>query len=164
MHKRVLKNGLIVYSFFKYDNIAPILHVKHYFWGHRILSFIAKKTFTIFSKQFIFEEPIAVLPIDDKIKSGYSHTAILAKSLKTKNLIPFYGALRAKSNISYSGKSYNFRKKNPRNFALHEKIPRKVILVDDIVTSGFTLEEASSCLKQNNIEVLFALTLADAQE
>jgi len=39
----------------------------------------------------------------------------------------------------------------------------EVILVDDIVTTGLTLQEAETILNKNGIVVLFALTLADAK-
>lgn len=39
-----------------------------------------------------------------------------------------------------------------------------MILVDDVVTTGLSLLEARELLEKNNIEVLFALVLANAKE
>jgi competence protein ComFC len=53
---------------------------------------------------------------------------------------------------------------NPRDFKYTFKKNINAILIDDIVTTGTTLCEAYSILKKNNINVLFALTLADARQ
>jgi competence protein ComFC len=161
---RVLDNGLKVYSFFDYSSTAPILHVKHYFWGHRVLKQIAKQTFGQFAQTFSFTEKVSAIGIDDAPHSGYSHTAILTKALKSASITPVYGVLRATNNVKYSSQSYDFRRKHLRNFLVHPKGIKYAILVDDIITSGLTLKEASECLKKNGINVLFALTLADAKE
>lgn len=160
---RVLDNGLKVYSFFSYDSILPILHVKHRFWGHRVLKQIAKETFGKFSKDFEFDSPVFAIGIDDKPDDNYSHTAILTNAIKSKNIKPIYKALRAKNSVKYSGKSFDFRKKNPRKFSLHVNGEFDAILIDDVVTSGQTLKEAYQVLTDKNINVLFALTLADAK-
>ncbi|MDR0467770.1 MAG: ComF family protein [Campylobacteraceae bacterium] len=160
---RVLDSGLKVYSFFSYDSIALILHVKHRFWGHRILKQIAKETFGKFAKEFEFSSPIYAIGIDDRVDDNYSHTAILVNAIKSKNIKPLYKVLRAKNSVKYSGKSYEYRRKNPRKFQLNKKCKSSVILIDDIITSGQTLDEAFQILKKESIDVLFALTLADAK-
>jgi competence protein ComFC len=52
--------------------------------------------------------------------------------------------------------------KNPRNFKLNSFKENDVISVDDIITTGITLSQAISIMRANNKEVLFCLTLADA--
>jgi competence protein ComFC len=129
-----------------------------------VLNQIAKHTFGEFAKSFNFEDKVAAIGIDDVSQNGYSHTAILAKALKSSSITPVYRALRATNKVKYSGQSYDFRRKHPRNFSVCLKGVEYVILVDDVVTSGLTLKEASECLKKEGIDVLFALTLADAKE
>ena len=103
------------------------------------------------------------MPIDDHVRHGYSHSAILAKTTKPF-LAPLYGSLRAQNHKSYSGKSRAYRQANKRNFIFTCKREMDVILIDDIVTTGSTLEEAHETLKQHGVNVLFALVLADARE
>jgi len=57
-----------------------------------------------------------------------------------------------------------YRLDHPRNF--HYRGPRGIeaVLVDDVVTSGITLQEAYETLRREEVDVLFAVTLADAQE
>jgi len=113
----------------------------------------------------MFELPAGIfaIPIDDHVRHGYSHSAILAKATKPF-LMPLYGSLRAKNHESYSGKSKTFRQVNKRDFIFTCKDEIDVILIDDIVTTGSTLEEAYETLKKHGVNVLFALVLADAKE
>ena len=64
----------------------------------------------------------------------------------------------------YAGKSLQFRLDNPRDFDYHGKKDVDVILVDDIITTGITLQEAQKVLTQSGVNVLFALVLADVEE
>jgi len=114
-----------------------------------------------FLKPFANQE-VYSLPIDDHIRSGYSHSAVLAYGLK-KYVKPKYRALRARNSIRYSGQKLAVRKNQKRDFKLRCKEGVDVILVDDIVTTGNTLVEAKRVCERANINVLFALTLADAR-
>lgn len=161
---RILSNGLKVYSFYKYDEIAPIILSKHKIWGSEVLKLVSKITFAKFAKEFDFNEKIYALPLDDNTKNGYSHTAILAKALSSNSIKPAYKSLIDNSNVKYSGKSLKFRQTNPRKFKLNFNKNAKVILIDDLITTGQTMLDASKVLKKHKIEVLFGLCLADAKE
>ncbi len=160
---RVLSKSLDVYSFYKYSEILKLLHTKHYYHGSYIYKILANNSFRKFSKDFEYGDKVYAIPIDDKTTSNYSHTAILARALKSKIIKPVYGKLISKNSVSYSKKSLDFRLKNPRNFKYSFKEKIDVILVDDIVTTGTTLSEANEVLKRHNVNILFALTLADAK-
>ena len=104
--------------------------------------------------------PILVVGVDENVKSGYSHVALLTHELKHKNVKVLYAKLMARNKINYSGKTLQFRLENPRDFEYKGKKEGEVILVDDIVTTGTTLIEAKQVLEQSGLKVLFALTLA----
>ena len=72
-----------------------------------------------------------------------------------------YSTLHSKSSVKYAGKSLEFRLSNPRNFEYKGPKEIDVILVDDIVTTGTTLNEAKEVLKKYGVNVLFCLVLAD---
>ena len=160
---RVLDNGLKVYSFYNYSDLAPLLHTKHTYSGAKIFAQLGHHTFFEFFKTFELPHGIYAIPIDDHVRHGYSHSAILAKATHPF-LTPLYGALRAQNHESYSGKNKTFRQANKRRFtvACHNEID--AILIDDIVTTGCTLEEAYETLTKHGVNVLFALVLADAKE
>ena len=156
---------LKVYSFYKYSDIKHLLLSKHKFYGYFIYHFLARLSFARFKEFFAPNIKISALPLDDKVENQlYSHSAILAKYLKSKSIKPIFNALKAQNHIKYSGQSLNFRMKNKRKFKLLKAIKEPVILVDDIITTGSSLLEARQVLKKHKINVLFALVLADARE
>ena len=123
-------------------------------------SFVFKELsfpFSFFSKNY--PHILNIIPIDDKVDKGYSHTAILANAMqKDKKL---YSTLHSQTDVKYAGKSLEFRLNNPRNFKYCGPKNIDVVLVDDVVTTGTTLNEAKEVLKKYNINVLFSLVLAD---
>jgi competence protein ComFC len=160
---RVLEDGLKVYSFYNYSDLAPLLHTKHTYIGAKIFAQLGKHTFFEFFKTFALPHGIYAIPVDDHVRHGYSHSAILAKATKPF-LRPLYGSLRAQNHESYSGKSKAFRQEHNRNFIVTCNDEIDAILIDDIVTTGSTLKEAHEPLTKHGVNVLFALVLADAKE
>jgi competence protein ComFC len=151
-----------VYSFYKYEEVHDLLNSKYEFHGDRIYNILASLSFAKFAKNFEYENTITAIAIDDHTRHDFSHTAILIKHLKSKYIIPKYDLLKAQNQLKYAGKDLLFRKKNKRNFLYKGKKNNQVILVDDIITTGSTLLEAKEILEKNNCEVLFALSISDA--
>ena len=162
IYKRKIHNNIEVISFYKYKDIKDLLHTKHTDLGFYIYSILAKNSFLKFAEEFEYDDSIVSIAVDDKTDSGYSHTAVLNKTLKSKNVTPLFNKLRAKNSVSYSGKSKEFRILNPREFSVKKFKVENVILVDDIITTGSTLTQAVQSLQKESKEVLFCLTLADA--
>ncbi len=164
LYKRKILGKIPVYSFYKYQDIESLLLSKHTDLGHYIYTILAQNSFASFAENFEYEESVCSLSIDDHVKNGYSHTAILNKSLKSRWILPRYAKLRAENRISYSGKSYKFRLLNPREFKVKAFKEDDVILVDDIITTGLTLSQAVQALESQGKNVIFCLTLADADK
>ncbi|MCH9812616.1 MAG: ComF family protein [Epsilonproteobacteria bacterium] len=161
---RTLPDGFKIYSFYHYSEISDLLKTKHTHLGAAVYAILAQNAFSLFTKQFVYTNPVYALPIDDHPSSGYSHTAILAKALHNKTIKPRYRTLRAQNQIAYSGKSLTFRLQNPRNFHYLYRSGIDAIIVDDIVTSTTTINEAKNTLLKHNVNPLFAMTIADARE
>ena len=162
IYKRKINNNIEVISFYKYSEIKDLLHTKHTDLGYYIYKILAKNSIEKFASEFEFNFPILSIAVDDHVQSGYSHTAILNKALKSKYIKPKHNILRAKNRVSYSGKSKEFRLMNPREFELKNFTQSDVLLVDDIITTGSTLNSAIQTMKNNNKNTLFCITLADA--
>lgn len=161
IYKRKI-NNIEVISFYKYKDIKDLLHTKHTDLGFYIYKILAKNSFTKFAANFTYENSVVAVPVDDCIDSGYSHTAILNKSLQSRHIKAIYNKLRSNNAISYSGKSKAFRLFHSRDFQVNKFEEENVILVDDIITTGITLTQAIQVMHENKKEVLFCLTLADA--
>ncbi len=164
LYKRVIENDFEVYSFYKYSAVKNLILTKHKFVGYFIYRILAQESFRKFGKEFKFINKTYSFACDDHAKNGYSHTAILNKYLKSTYITPVHSALRAKNKINYSGKSLQFRQNNPRNFTYKYHSNIDAIIIDDIITTGSTIKEAKKILEENGVNVLFALTLADARE
>lgn len=163
LHKRKILGNIPVYSFFPYNDIEPLLLTKHTDVGYYIYTILAKRALGAFAREWQYEHRVASLGIDDHATSGYSHTAVLNRALKSSNIAPCYGKLRASNHHKYAGKSVEERLMNPRQFDYKPFSENEVILVDDIVTTGTTLSEASEVLHANGKKVILCLTLTDAE-
>jgi len=157
---------LDVIYFYKYSHLETLLHSKHKPQGHRIYKALAKMTFKPFIQEFLEadDREVYIVGVDEYVKNGYAHVGVLTHQMKTRYSIPQHASLIAQNRVSYAGKNLQFRLDNPRNFLYSGKKDVDVILVDDIITTGITLQEAQKVLIGSGVNVLFALVLADAQE
>ncbi len=157
---------LDVISFYPYSTLEPLLLTKHKPEGYRIFNALAQMTMRPFIKEYIEhdEDSVYITGIDERVSSGYSHVALLTYAMRTRRSIPQFASLLAANRVNYAGKPLQYRLDHPRGFSYRGKKNVDVILVDDIITTGITLQEAQKCLIQEGINILFALTLADAKE
>lgn len=162
-YKRELSKDFFVYSFYKIDELKEFINTKYQFFGDRVYSILGKLAFSKFAQNFEYDSKIYAIPIDDHTRHQFSHTAILSKSLQSKNIRPVYNTLKANNILKYAGKDLLFRQNNKRDFVYTGESNIDAILVDDVVTSGTTLLEAKECLEKNGVSILFALTLCDAK-
>jgi len=154
-----------VISFYRYSVIEPLLLHKHKPEGYRIFRDLAKVTLKPFIENFVREDPkpVAIIGIDETIKNGYSHVAAMTRQMKTRISKPLHAALLSRNSVNYAGKTLQYRLNHPRDFRYRGPEGIDAILIDDIITTGITLQEAQSILKHHHVNVLFALTLADAR-
>lgn len=157
---------LDVISFFRYTTLESLLHTKHKPEGYRIYKVLAEMTLKPFMQEFVESDDrdVYIVGIDETVKSGYAHVALLTRAMKRPYSIPQHSSLMARNRVNYSGKSLQFRLEHPRDFVYTGKSNIDVILVDDIITTGITLQEAQKVLMTHGVNVLFALTLADVEE
>jgi competence protein ComFC len=157
--KPTIKKRDDIISFYQYEEIEILLKYKYHPFGSRVFEILAKNSFREFSK--LYTEKLYSIAIDDNVKKGYSHTAILNHSLKSKNITPLYKKLLSKNSISYAGKNLQFRLNNPRDFLYKGRKNIDIILVDDVVTTGTTIKEAKKLLQNYGVNVVFCLVLVD---
>jgi len=157
---------LEVVSLFKYKNIEPFLLTKHTPAGYRLYRYFSKAFFKPFLDDFAshIDTSVTLISVDEQVQSGYSHTALLSHYAKSPKIDLSHAKLMAQNRVNYAGKSLQFRLDNPRDFSYTGTRGLEVILIDDIITTGVTLQEAQIELEKHHVEVLFALTLADARD
>ena len=161
-NKRELKKDFYNYSFYSFSEIEELITSKYYFHGDRVYNILAKLSFKKFAQNFNYPEIVYSIGIDEHTRHEFSQTAILSRHLKSKHIKPLFSKLKATNIVKYAGHDLEYRKKNRREFktSLSNK---KIILVDDLITTGTTILEAKKTLEKKNNEVLFSLTLADAK-
>ena len=187
---RTTQSGLQVYSFYPHSQIEYLLKTKYEIIGSKILKILAKKCAEYFfakssrelqiinqcdrikhkqseNSRILRNSPSRILAVsvDDSIERFYSHTAIIAKAFCRASkgaFIPQFSKLIATNRVNYAGKNLEYRLKNPRNF-IYKGARGNAVLIDDIITTGLSLTQAHECLAKNGVNVLFALTLADAR-
>ena len=157
---------LEVISFYRYSTIESLLLHKHKAEGYRIFRDLSAWTMKPFMQNFIGSdpEPVGIIGVDESIRSGYSHVACMTRQMKTALSRPLHASLLSRNPVNYAGKTLQYRLNHPRDFRYRGPEGIDAILVDDIVTTGITLQEAQQTLKRHNVNVLFALTLADAKD
>ncbi len=157
--------SLEVISFYRYSVLEPLLLHKHQPEGYRIFKDLAKVTMKPFIENFVREDskPVAIIGIDETVRGGYSHVAAMTRQMRNKLSAPLHASLLSQNSVNYAGKTLQYRLDHPRDFRYQGPEGIDAILVDDIITTGITLQEAQSTLIRHNVNVLFALTLADAR-
>jgi competence protein ComFC len=155
-----------VITFYRYSTLEPLLLTKHKPEGYRIFKALAKMTMRPFIEEFVEhdEGEVCIVGIDERVSSGYSHVALLTRAMRTPLSRPLHASLIARNRVNYAGKPLQYRLDNPRDFHYRGRSGVDVILVDDIITTGITLQEAQKVLTAHGVNVLFALVLADAKE
>ncbi len=159
---------LEVVSLFGYEAIEPFLLSKHHPVGYRIYRYFGQNFIAPFLSEFAEElsthSPVKVIGIDEQVQHGYSHTALLTHSVRHSRLAILHAHLMARNSVHYAGKPLQYRLDHPRDFRYSGPAGGDAVIVDDIVTTGLTLQQASAELEKSGINVLFALTLADAEK
>jgi competence protein ComFC len=156
---------LEVVSFFKYSTIEPFLLHKHTPPGHRIYHHFGRQFIHPFLSAFADQAHgwFSLIGIDEQVRHGYAHTAVLTRAVHHPRIHVLHGKLLARNRVQYAGKTLQYRLEHPRDFEYTGEKDLDVVLVDDVITTGVTLQEAQNRLQQAKVNVLFALTLANAQ-
>ena len=157
--------GLVVYSFYDFDEVRECLHSKYAPIGSKVMTLLAQKAaLYLAGHRELKGLGLSGVALDDEPKEGYSHTAIIARAFKMAGIVPVIGALRATHSVKYAGKSLEFRQQNPRGFCFDSsKKIESAVLIDDLVTTGSTMLEAKKVLEREGVEVAFGLSLSDAR-
>ena len=97
-------------------------------------------------------------------RRGYDHAELLAKGLARKKQLPFSAALARSGQAHQVGSDRQKRQKQMKNaFRVKKRqhvTGKHVVLVDDILTTGATLEEAARTLKKAGAKTVSAIVLA----
>ena len=119
-------------------------------------------------------ETIVAVPMfpSDERKRGYNQARLLAKRLSERLHLPCrsYALVKVKRTPPQEGSSKEERAKNVRDAFDIEKSCRSlfsdktVLLVDDVLTTGSTVDECSAVLKRHHARRVYVATVARTPE
>jgi len=161
-----------IYCATNYKDTIKILIQKLKFSHNKKASVaLSEILFNYFQKLNLKEDYIIIFPPSNLIKSsirGYNHMFLIAENfskltkfkicknliIKTKYTKPQYKAKNSYSNIK---NSFKINKKY-----INQLENKNILLIDDITTSGATLEEIINCLLESGFKNIICLTISKA--
>ena len=114
-------------------------------------------------------ELVVSVPLHKKKKKsrGFNQSDLLAEGFSNATGIPWSGTAleRTVNTVSQTGKTKKERRENVKNvFFVKERIAAKsVIVIDDVLTTGATLEACIEALQTAGCETFYVMTIAVAQ-
>jgi len=116
------------------------------------------------------EKPDCLLPVPlhaSRIwQRGFNQSIEIARVLSSRRNIPIeYGAvIRSRSTTSQTGLSAKKRQKNIKSAfkVVNEMRYKNVLIIDDVVTTGSTVNELAKLLKKNSVDRVGVLSIARA--
>jgi len=96
---------------------------------------------------------------DRRLRRGYDHAELLARALARRWGLRCAGLLARAPGPAQAGRSAEERRANPV-FSARRMVPRQVVVVDDVATTGATLTAAARALRGAGAETVRALVVA----
>ena len=152
---------------FRYEGEAMKLIRRLKFGGQKYLAKPMSKLMadTLLRQNWRFDA-VTYIPMNKNgLKNrGYNQARLLAEEISDIIQKPMFGGIVKKEGvIPQEGLDYNGRKDNVKGaFLVTEKPPGRLLLVDDVKTTGATLGEAAKTLKKAGCREVYCLTFASA--
>ncbi|MFI3166710.1 MAG: ComF family protein [Bacillota bacterium] len=158
------------FTAFNYEGIVVkyILNMK--FYGKAYLyHMFAKYLAYVYLKSNIEADFVSFVPMTKKGQKqrGYNQSELLAKEFSYLTGIPlFYGVIKKRETKFQKRLNAEDRRKNMQDvFRVEGDIKNKNILViDDVMTTGATLDSVAKALKRSNASKIYAITIAATAE
>jgi len=135
--------------------------------GFGIIEYITKPLIHFIKNWGISVDMIVPIPLGEKreIARGYNQSFLIAQPISKYFNIPLYEhtLIRSRDTKSQVGLNCEERKTNMKNAFRAEKSAcnnKSILLIDDIVTTGSTLNESAKALKLAGAQKVFCFTVA----
>lgn len=146
---------------------------KYKYHNRRIYSRIfAEELYRVYQDKLLRWDVQAIIPIPlhkkRKKMRGFNQTEEIAKKLEEKTGIPMLPDLLVRVKATVPQKKLESQKRNENisnafRIRRGREIPRRILLIDDIYTTGSTINEAAKILKLAGAEHVYFLTISIGQ-
>lgn len=144
------------------DKLAKLIYQLKYFGRRDLANFFASKMHDAFDMTKF--DLITFVPADGRSqrKRGYNQAKLVAKAFSLKANLPFYEVLLRKKHTAQVGQGREQRFKSVKdNFlAKMDLSSNRVLIIDDVLTTGSTLNECARVLKQAGATRVWGLVVA----
>lgn len=156
-------------ALYKYPCIRQGIYRMKYQGRKEYLDFFAQDVVEHLGQQLRFWNPDAIIGVPlhklRERKRGYNQAAVLASLISKKTGIPFYKKLvvRQKNTLPQKGLDVCQRQNNLKKaFNISQNVVKlnTIVIIDDIYTTGSTIDAIASVLKANGVQQVYYIALA----
>ncbi|MER3406846.1 MAG: hypothetical protein C4278_00215 [Patescibacteria group bacterium] len=162
LHSRLIRK-IISFGVYEENKLKEIIIMAKEFGYREVFKDLGRKMGERIINLNLKDYQLAFVPLHYKkfLLRGFNQSEELAKGInEILNLEIFDGLEKIKETKDQTELNFEERKNNLKGaFALNKKPPEKIILVDDIKTTGSTLLEIAKILKENGTKEIIALTI-----
>lgn len=159
-------------SAFVYGEVTSLLVQKLKYGGEKYLAEeFAKELYRLFVVSVSHADGIVCVPMSGKREKsrGYNQSKLIAEALAKLSSVPFLDVtVKKKETESQVGKNYGERRKNLEgSFGVKNKSEvkgKRLVIADDVTTTGSTAEVLAAALKRAGAEEVFVLTYASVSK
>ena len=157
-----------VLAIYRYNNLAKdLIHIFKYEDGQLLASIFGDKLSFAIKKYRLNDFVLVPIPLSKKRLRyrGYNQSFLLVNEISRHEGVPFADIMERRQSVlsQVQTGSRGERRQNVKGiFSIKKDIdlPRKIILVDDVITTGATVEEAAKVLKRAGVGDVRVLSLA----
>lgn len=169
---RLISDFNSAYVFHNDSEIQNLIHALKYDQNYLLGIFLGKKISSLLSNKIMLWNADLIIPIPlhnlRKAERGYNQSLEITKGISRETGIRYSNSIMKRNKFTATQTKFTLseRKENISGaFSIKNKkkiIDKKIILVDDVITTGATISECAEVLKTNGAKEVFALSVAIA--
>lgn len=160
-----------IVSWYEVEVLKQLIHMAKYHNSKDSLAVLGRLLVLFWNKagmETILPKGSVIVPVPlhrrKQLSRGYNQSVVLARFLASELalLVDESLVVRKKYTKSQVGLHAQKRHQNIANAfsVIRERVPQNVLLIDDVVTTGATLDEIARVLKAAGVQQVFAIVLA----
>ena len=157
----ITNRSIFIYS----GNIKELIYLYKFKNRKQLSEYFAKHLAAVLIKDY---SECIIIPVPGrkivKKKKGWEHIDLIANILKRKYKLPVQKILKRKGKKAQKTLSREKRAENlQQNVSIKRNIkllPKNIVLIDDVFTTGTTINECAGILKSAGAKNIFSLTIA----